>query len=79
LEVYLSALYPHPTEGLVGLFAERALGVSRILGREPEVLKALEYASNIPLEFEGKGRILAAMEGARWVAQTARLESKRAL
>ena len=47
LEVYLSVLYPHPTDELVGLFADKALRASRFLGREPEVLKAFEYVISI--------------------------------
>lgn len=61
LEVYLSTLYPHPTDDLVGLFADKALRAGRLLGREPEVLKAFDYVNSIPLEFAGKGRILAAL------------------
>lgn len=78
LEVYLSALYPHPTDELVGLFADKALRASRFLGREPEVLKAFEYVNTIPFEFAGKRGILAVLEGARRAAPTAPSVSQHA-
>jgi hypothetical protein len=75
LDLYLPALYAHPTDGLVGLFADRALRTGRSLGRETEVLKAFQFVNSIPLDFEGKHLILAALDRARWVAHNDHRES----
>ena len=71
VEVYLNTLYEHPTAGLVGRFAGKALQGSRIVGREQEMLQAFRQVTSIPLEFESKRQVMAALEATALIAQTA--------
>jgi hypothetical protein len=59
VEVYLKALYEHPTHPFVARFAEDAMAVARCAGREEEVLAGLRHLSAIPLNFEGKNAVEA--------------------
>lgn len=51
IEVYLNALYHHPTHRVVGNLAEEALLLGWAVGREEEVIAALRHVSAIPLRF----------------------------
>lgn len=57
IEVYLSALYRHPTHRVVGDMADEALLLGRAIGREEEVIAALRHVSAIPLKFASRLRI----------------------
>ena len=57
LEVYLDALYRHPTHEMVSSLAEEAVVISRAVGREWELTHGLRYVSGIPLNFASKSRI----------------------
>jgi hypothetical protein len=61
IEVYLRVLYEHPTHHLVGEFAKEAIIVGRATGREAEILTAFRHVSNIPLDFEAKQQVRAAL------------------
>ncbi len=54
LNVYLTALYEHPTDALIGRFDSEAVAVAEAVGRSPEVVKALRHVSTIPLDFKAK-------------------------
>jgi hypothetical protein len=58
LEVYLKALYEHPTDELVGECADQALHTSKLLERELEVRKAFQHVCDIPFDFEAKQKVL---------------------
>ena len=57
LDVYLDALYRHPTDEMVSSLAEEAVVISQVVGREPELTAGLGYVSGIPLSFPTKSRI----------------------
>jgi hypothetical protein len=57
IEVYLSALYHHPTHRVVGDMADEARRLGRAIGREAEVIAALRHVSAIPLKFASRLRI----------------------
>lgn len=57
LDVYLDALYRHPTDEMVGSLAEEAVIISQAVGREGELTNGLRYVSGIPLNFFAKSRI----------------------
>lgn len=57
LDVYLAALYAHPTNPLVGDFALRALDLSQRCRRETEVRRAFQFVQDMPLDFEAKQRV----------------------
>ena len=57
LEVYLRALYEHPTHGLVEVFARDAVSIGRAVGRESEVVRGFRHLSDIPIEFKAKQRV----------------------
>lgn len=61
LQVYLTALYEQPTHPVVARFASEAVQVANLCGREQEVLIGLGHVAEIPVEFEGKPRIQAAL------------------
>ena len=65
VEVYLRALYEHPMHPLVSRFAAEAITMGKQTGRESDVLSALTHLSSIPLDFQGKEKIEAALLGAR--------------
>ncbi len=70
-EVYLKALYEHPTHPVVGCLAQEAITIGRLAGQEREVFAGLEHLSAIPIEFENKDRIRAALHvGQRWFGAT---------
>jgi hypothetical protein len=60
-DVYLKVLYEHPTHRVVSLFANEAVDVSRLAGRQEDVLAGLRHVAAIPLDFEDKDRIEAAL------------------
>jgi hypothetical protein len=57
LDVYLDALYRHPTDEKVNALAEEAVVISQAVGRERELTTGLRYVSGIPLNFPTKSRI----------------------
>lgn len=67
VEMYVRALYEHPTHPFVAKFAEDAIRVGRSAGREGEVLAGLNHLSAIPLEFQGKDRVIAVLSEAKAV------------
>jgi hypothetical protein len=79
IEVYLTNLYQHPTDRLVGRFAAKALRSCQIAGRENELLQAFHHVSSIPLDFEVKRQVIAAVEASRLVAQNPASRNKASL
>lgn len=79
MDVYLRAIYMHPTHDLVGHFADKALHISQRLGREQEMMKAFRHVTMIPLDFRAKRRVWSILEGINLVAQTAGPRNKSAL
>jgi hypothetical protein len=61
LDVYLATLYEHPTHDLVGRFAQGALTIAQETGRREEVMVGFRHISSIPLEFNSKPIIQAAL------------------
>jgi len=57
LDVYLDALYRHPTDEMVSALAEEAVIISQAVGRERELTTGLRYVSGIPLNFRTNSRI----------------------
>ena len=57
LDVYLDALYLHPTHELVGVLADEAVAISQAAGREGELTLGFRHLSGIPLDFPAKSRI----------------------
>ncbi len=57
LDVYLDALYHHPTDELVSSLAEEAVVISKAAGREQELTYGLRYVSGIPADLLTKSRI----------------------
>lgn len=57
LDVYLKALYEHPTHKLIGRLAAEAVLIGQTTCREAEVTAALRHVTAIPLEFESKAPI----------------------
>jgi hypothetical protein len=57
LDVYLDALYRHPTHEMVSALAEEAVVISRAAGREKELNSGLRYVSGIPQNSLAKSRI----------------------
>ncbi len=60
-EVYLKIVYQHPTHPVVGYLVRDAITVGRLGGYQDKVLAALKHLSAIPIEFENKNRIRAAL------------------
>jgi hypothetical protein len=57
LDVYLDALYRHPTASLVSDLTEEAVVISQTVSREDELSTALRHLSDIPLNSLDKSRI----------------------
>jgi GNAT superfamily N-acetyltransferase len=57
LDVYLDALYRHPTDEGVMSLAEEAVAISQGVGRERELTAGLRYVSGIPADFLTESRI----------------------
>lgn len=79
LDVYMTTLYEHPTHPLVGDFAGRALNFSREQGREKELKRAFQHLENIPLDFETKHQVSAALLAGKHWAQNAASKTKSSL
>lgn len=58
-EVYLNALYQHPTHAMIGRLAAEALQVSQAAGRQGEVLDGFEHVSSIPVKFGVQAQVRA--------------------
>lgn len=61
VEVYLDLLYRRPTEPLVGQMAPTALVMGRACGRLNAVLEGFRQVTHVPLDFEAKHRVQAAL------------------
>ncbi len=61
IDVYLKTVYAHPMHPLAGDFASEAILVAKSVGREPEVIQALNHVGSIPLEFETRHRVAAVL------------------
>jgi len=79
VEVYLSVSYQHPTQVLVGHFADKALRSSQMIGREQDLIKAFQHITDIPLDFRAKWQVKSVMEGNNLVAQAMPPSSKPSL
>ena len=60
-EVYLNALYQHPTHELVGRLANVAVVVSKTAGLEQDLQNGFRHLSSIPLEFDVKQHVQEAL------------------
>ena len=60
LDVYLDALYRHPTAGLVGEYARAAVSTGQATGRLEQVRKAFRHVCETPFDFAGKRDVQAA-------------------
>jgi hypothetical protein len=76
LEVYLAALYEHPTHPVVSHLAGEAVRIGRLAGCEDQVVAALTYLSGIPWDFQGKDKIQAALVASRAPGPLAGVETK---
>jgi len=54
VEVYLKALYEHPTHPFVARSAAEAIRLGQSVGREGDVIAGLNHLLAIPLAFQGK-------------------------
>jgi len=61
IEVYLNALYQHPTHELVGRLANVAVVVSKAAGRGEDLQNGFKHLSSIPFDFDVKQPIKAAL------------------
>jgi hypothetical protein len=57
VKLYLKALYEHPTHRIVDLFADQAIPMGRLAGREDEVVAGLKHLVSIPLNFRAKDKV----------------------
>jgi hypothetical protein len=74
VDVYLKALYEHPTHRIVALFADQALLIGKEAGREEEVIAGLTHVSSIPRNFQGKDKVEAVLMEADTRRQVTRSE-----
>jgi hypothetical protein len=65
IEVYLNALYQHPTHAMIGRLAAEALLVSQAAGRQGEVLNGFEHVSRIPTKFGVQAQVRTELVRAR--------------
>ncbi len=63
-EVYLKALYEHPTHLVVSRFARDAVKNSELAGQRERVVEALSYLNAFPAQFAGRAEIEAALNSA---------------
>jgi hypothetical protein len=61
MAVYLDLLYRHPTSELVARLAKEATVLSKSTGRRQDLSLGFEHLCRIPLEFDGKQRVQAAL------------------
>jgi hypothetical protein len=64
-EVYLNALYQHPTHPMIGRLATEAVTVSKAAGRQNDVLNGFEHVSSIPMDFSVKAQLMSELIHAR--------------
>ncbi len=57
VDVYLQALYEHPTHEVVGDFASYAVSMGQATGRLSEVVMGFRHLCNIPIDFATRQRI----------------------
>jgi hypothetical protein len=74
VEVYLAALYEHPTHPVISYLAGEAVRIGKLAGREDQVVAALTHVSGIPWDFQGKDKIDAALAGSRAPGRLAGVE-----
>jgi hypothetical protein len=65
LDLYLQALYEHPTHSLISRYAADAVLMGKETNRDQQILAGLRHLVAIPIHFEGKDRILVALTQAR--------------
>ena len=65
VEVYLKALYKHPTHPMIGRFAKEAIEIGRFVGKEEDVIHGLSHLRAIPLEFQAKHKAEIALNQAK--------------
>ena len=63
-EVYLRALYGHPTDPVVSRLANDAVKIGQLAGKQDRVLEALGYVSAMPAAFPGKAEVEMALNSA---------------
>lgn len=61
LDVYLRTLYQHPTHPLIGDFVGDAVAIGKATGRSNELRAGFRHLLGIPLDFEAKHRVEAAL------------------
>lgn len=61
LDLYLSFLYEHPMDELVGRLADDAVVIARRTNREPQLMKALQFVGTIPLTFATQRQVETAL------------------
>ncbi len=64
-EVYLNALYQHPTHVMIGRLATEAIILSKAAGRQSDILNGFEHVSRIPLDFSAKAQVQTELVHAR--------------
>jgi hypothetical protein len=74
VELYLQALYEHPMHPIVARFAAEAVNIGKLASREDEVVAGLTHLSTIPMDFQGKAKVDAALVGARASNPLARVD-----
>lgn len=57
LDIYLDALYRHPTEPVIGRRAGDAVRIGNSLGQQMAVRRAFSLVRSIPLEFEARTQV----------------------
>jgi len=66
-DVYLKALYEHPTHPVVARFAHEAVSIANECGRQLSVLAGLLYLQSIPVEYQANTKLAgAASEAGKW-------------
>jgi hypothetical protein len=61
VETYVKILYEQPTNLIVGDLASEAVNAGKLSGQEKEILQGFYHLSSIPMQFENKIRVQAAL------------------
>ena len=62
MDVYLGALYAHPTDALIGRYAKDAVTIGEAVGRQEDLMNAFDVLRRrIPLDFPAKEQVLAGL------------------
>ncbi len=62
IEVFLTALYQHPTHPVVARFATQAVTLSTQIEQQDRVMAGLQHLVDLPLNFEGKEKVKASLQ-----------------